>query len=90
MADRVRVCEICGAVIDPERIEAVPETRLCLDHAKAIQKYGGEFVLRSRRSSLGKEGSLKKNYGDVSSELLRNEVGMQKLRDEYFRPAGEE
>jgi hypothetical protein len=85
MADRVRVCEICGATIEAERVEAVPETRLCIDHAKAIQKYGGEFLLTSRRVSLGKDGSMKKNYGDVSSELRRNEQAMQKLRDEYHR-----
>lgn len=88
MTDRVRVCEICGAEIDAERVEAVPETRLCLAHAKAIQKYGGEFRLSSRRVSLGKTESMKKNYGDVTSELVRNAAAMQKLRDEYFRPAG--
>lgn len=89
MTDRVRVCEICGATIGEERLEAVPETRLCLEHAKAIQKYGGEFRLTKRRVSLGKTDSLKKNYGDVTSELVRNAEAMQKLRDEYFGRGGD-
>jgi hypothetical protein len=38
--------------------------------------------------SLGKTDSLKKNYGDVQSELVRNAAAMQQLRDEYFGRSG--
>src|SRR4051794_14920572 len=29
------VCEICGKEIEPERLEAVPGTRTCIEHAGA-------------------------------------------------------
>ena len=29
------VCEICGREIEPERLEAVPGTRTCIEHADA-------------------------------------------------------
>lgn len=28
-------CSKCGGVIDPERLEALPDTRLCIDCARA-------------------------------------------------------
>jgi RNA polymerase-binding transcription factor DksA len=28
-------CEVCGKAIDPERLEAVPGTRTCIEHAGA-------------------------------------------------------
>lgn len=39
-----RMCEVCRQPIDPDRAEAIPETRLCTEHAREIQAYGGEFV----------------------------------------------
>jgi hypothetical protein len=80
---KTRPCEICGQPIDPERIEVVPETRLCVEHAKQVTKYGGEFRLIGTQASLGKSGSLKKNYGDVSVEKSRNTEALRKLREEY-------
>jgi hypothetical protein len=85
MPDESRPCAVCGRPIDAERAAALPETRLCIDHARAITKYGGEFLLIRRQVSLGKAGSLKKNYGDVSFVKHRNIVALAKLREEYER-----
>ena len=78
-----RPCEICGEPIDPERIDVLPETRLCIEHAKLIGKYGGEFIVTGTQASLGKSGSLKKNYGDVSITKKRNTEALRMLREEY-------
>jgi ribosome-binding protein aMBF1 (putative translation factor) len=83
MPEKSRPCEICGERIDPERVDVVPETRLCVEHAKIISKYGGEFIVTGTQASLGKAGSLKKNYGDVSIEKKRNTEALRKLREEY-------
>ena len=29
------ICEVCGRAIEPERLEAVPGTRTCIEHAGA-------------------------------------------------------
>lgn len=86
--EQTRPCEICGQPIDPERVEILPETRLCGDHAREIAEYGGEFLLATQRTSLGKAGSLKKNYGDVSVTRHRNFEAMEKLRAAYERRQG--
>ncbi len=86
MSAKSRPCEICGQAIDPERLEAVPDTQLCVAHARMIEKYGGEFRLTGSQASLGKGGSLKKNYGDVSVTRTRNAEALRKLREECSRP----
>jgi hypothetical protein len=88
MPEKTRPCEICGQAINPERIEAVPETRLCVEHARLIGKYGGEFLVTGTQVSLGKGGSLKKNYGDVSISRKRNLEALRKLREEYEQLQG--
>jgi hypothetical protein len=85
MSGRTRPCEICGRLIDPERVEALPKTRLCTEHAQMIKQYGGEFILTGTQASLSKGGSLKRNYGDVSIEERRNTEALRKLRQEYDR-----
>ena len=90
MSGKTRPCEICGQPIDPERIEAVPDTRLCVEHARMIGKYGGEFLITATQASLGKGGSLKKNYGDVSIGKRRNSEALRKLQEEHERIRGEE
>ena len=89
MSDKTRPCEVCGEPIDPERIGAVPETRLCVEHARMIGKYGGEFKITATQASLGKGGSLKKNYGDVSIQKTRNTEALRKLREEFETLHGE-
>jgi hypothetical protein len=90
MSEKTRPCEICGQPIHPERLEAVPATTLCIEHAKMIGKYGGEFIVKGVQTNLGKAGSLKKNYGDVSIRKKRNTEGLRKLQEEYEQTRGEE
>jgi hypothetical protein len=90
MAEKTRPCEICGQPIDPERIEFVPETRLCAEHARMISHYGGEFRVTGTQTSLGKGGSLKKNYGDVSISKERNLEAIRKVREVYEQQRGGE
>jgi hypothetical protein len=80
-----RLCDICGQFIDEERAEALPNTRLCMTHAQAAGKFGGEFVLSSKTEVISKQGSLKKNYGGISTSQRRNAKAIEKLRDEYYR-----
>jgi hypothetical protein len=88
MSGKTRPCEICKQPIDAERIEAVPETRLCSTHAHQIQKYGGEFIVTATQERTSKAGSLKHNYGGVTTSKKRNEQALAKLRDEYEQQQG--
>lgn len=83
MAMKTRPCEICRQLIEPDRIEGIPETRLCTRHAREIARYGGEFIVTSATESLGKVGSLKKNYGGISTQKTRNKTAVDKLRRDY-------
>jgi hypothetical protein len=49
-------CRICGVEIPTERLEAMPETLVCVG---CSQKIGGEFELKVSISGTGKAGSLK-------------------------------
>jgi hypothetical protein len=69
--------------IEIERIEAIPQTRLCLKHAEAIRKHGGEFILTTTHDKTSKQGSLKKNFGGVTGRLRRNQKGIERLKDEH-------
>ena len=42
------ICEVCGTEIDPERLEAMPGTRTCIEHA------GARLTARSTPSALGR------------------------------------
>jgi hypothetical protein len=84
MPAKRRYCEICSKQIDEERVQELPETRLCVEHGEKIKKYGGEFVAVVSQERTNKPGSLKVNYGGVSVERLgRNTKALEKLRDEY-------
>lgn len=83
MAEKHRFCAVCSVEIPPERIEVIPQTRLCLRHAQQIEKYGGEFLMSARQVRLGKAESLKKNYGDIGVTFRRNEEGLQRLIEDY-------
>ena len=78
-----RFCEICKQEIDPERLEFLPETRLCIEHAKQIEKYGGEFRISATQERTSKQGSLKRNYGGVETKSTRNAAAINKLRQDY-------
>ena len=66
-----RFCERCRAEIPAERVEAIPETRLCVACSQAV---GGEFEMRVRNKNLAKPGSLKKNYAEVTIEKVRRKL----------------
>jgi hypothetical protein len=80
-----RVCEICHEVIDEERCEGLPDTRLCTTHAKEIQQFGGEFRIVSQQERTSKQGSLKINYGGVATRKQRNHEALRKLRDAWHK-----
>jgi hypothetical protein len=81
----IRACEICDEPIDPERAEALPDTRLCTEHAKAIAKFGGEFITSVIQERTNKPGSLKRNYGGIDTSKSRNHEAIRKLREEFER-----
>jgi hypothetical protein len=89
MSASSRPCEICGQEIDPERLEAVPETRLCGEHARKITKYGGEFRTTASHDRTSKQGSLKHNYSGVSTRKVRNPEAVEKLRQEHEQEKGQ-
>lgn len=78
-----RPCEVCMKPIEPERMEAVPETRLCREHGERIEKYGGEFSTTFTWDKTSKEGGMKKNFAGVSTKKRRNREAMEKLKDEF-------
>jgi hypothetical protein len=71
MMAKTRPCQRCGGEIPAERIEVMPETRICVACSKAI---GGEFEIRAIPENLAKAGSLKKNYGGISIEKRRKRI----------------
>jgi len=56
-----------------------------MTHAEEIRQYGGEFLRSAQFTSLGKTESLKKNYGDVTVSLRRNEEGLRRVIEDYER-----
>jgi hypothetical protein len=89
MTDKTRPCEICKRLIDPLRIEFMPETRLCTEHAREIEKLGGEFLITARHERTSKPGSLKRNYGGVDIEKHRNTKALRRLKADYERATKE-
>lgn len=70
-------CARCGEMIPAERIEAMPETMVCV---QCSQEIGGEFRVVVTPERTSKEGSLKKNYGGYSARKIRKPI----------KPKGEE
>ena len=79
----IRVCEVCKKSIESERAELIPDTRLCAEHARMAEKYGGEFRLTAEQERTSKKTSLKVNYGGISTTRIRNVQAVQKVRDEW-------
>ena len=89
MSETTRPCEICRQPIPPGRAEAVPETRLCVEHARQIDQFGGEFRRTVVQERTSKAGSLKRSYGSASIHKTRNHEALEKLRAEYLREQGQ-
>lgn len=66
-----RFCERCSGEIPAERVEALPDTRICVGCSQDI---GGEFIIRAIPENTGKTGSLKKNYGGWSVQKVRRRI----------------
>ena len=79
----MRYCIVCKTEIESERMEAIPATRLCVQHGKEIQKYGGEFRLSASQERTSKQSSLKINYGGISTTSKRNDDALNRLLDDY-------
>ena len=79
MPEATRPCEICKRPIEPERLEAVPQTRLCAEHAREVVKYGGEFRATATAAGTGQ----KTGRGVVAVHQVRNAEALDKLRAEY-------
>ena len=71
MAAVSRPCIRCKAMIPAERIEALPETRLCV---KCSQEVGSDFETAIVSENLAKAGSMKKNYGGISLRKRRRKI----------------
>jgi hypothetical protein len=79
----MRLCIVCKREIEADRIEAIPATRLCAQHGQEIQQFGGEFTVSAFQERTSKQGSLKLNYGGISTRSKRNIEALNRLLDEY-------
>lgn len=66
-----RFCQRCKTEIPAERVEVLPDTRLCVKCSAAV---GGEFEVSVVPDNLAKAGSLKKNYGSWTVEKRRKRI----------------
>ncbi len=64
-------CARCGELIPAERIEAIPETMVCVACSREI---GGEFRVYVTPERTSKEGSMKKNYGGYTTQKVRKPI----------------
>ena len=67
-----RPCARCGAEIPAERVEAIPETMVCVKCAAEMG--GSEFTVIVIAEKTSKEGSLKKNYGGYGTKKIRKPI----------------
>lgn len=80
---RTRMCVICKKLIEPDRAADLASTNLCSQHGEEIERFGGEFRIRSEGENLSKPGSLKRNPGGVKTRMVRNLRALDELRAEY-------
>ena len=69
--DQIPAVSRCQAEIPAERVEALPETRLCV---RCSQQVGSDFEISVTQENVGKSGSLKKNYGGVNVQKRRRRI----------------
>jgi hypothetical protein len=78
-----RFCEVCKQPIDQERADALPDSVLCQEHSRQIAEFGGEFITVSKQERTSKPGSLKLNYGGITTQKRRNARALAKLKDQH-------
>jgi len=66
-----RHCQRCKAEIPTERLEMLPETRLCVPCSQAV---GSDFKVSISPDVTSKQGSLKKNYGSINVHKERRRI----------------
>ena len=66
-----RPCAACGKMIPAERIELLPDTRLCVECSAEV---GSEFDVKLTPQNLSKAGSMKKNYSSFQIEKTRRDL----------------
>lgn len=66
-----RLCRVCQREIPRARLEAIPETLICVQCSEST---GGEFELEVTISGISKAGSLKKTGETVSARRKRKPV----------------
>jgi hypothetical protein len=71
MGTRQRGCERCKGPIAADRLEALPETRLCLECSNEV---GSDFKVSVSPENLAKTNSLKKNWGGVNVQKKRRRI----------------
>jgi hypothetical protein len=71
MSVKSRPCIRCKTMIPAERIEVLPETRLCVQCSQAV---GSDFETAIVTENLAKTSSLKKNYGGISLKKKRRKI----------------
>ena len=71
MTAKPRPCKRCKVEIPAERMEALPQTQLCL---KCSQEVGSDFKYSFTNENVAKAGSLKKNYAGISLKKTRREI----------------
>jgi hypothetical protein len=68
---KTRFCERCRVEIPAPRLEALPDTLVCIQCSREI---GGEFQLLAVRESLGRPGAIKQITGGVTVRKRRKDV----------------
>lgn len=68
---KLRLCHRCRSKIPEERLEALPDTWLCI---ACSQQVGGDYEVSFSEENIGKAGSLKKNYGGLSIRRRRRKI----------------
>ena len=69
---KLRLCHRCRERIPEVRLEALPDTWLCIRCSREI---GGDYEIRISDENIGKAGSLKKNYGGIKGRNGRLKQG---------------
>jgi hypothetical protein len=66
-----RPCARCGGEIPAERVEAIPDTLVCV---RCSAEMGGEFKVYVVPERTSKAGSLKHNVGGYSTRKVRKPI----------------
>lgn len=66
-----RLCESCSQPIPAGRLEALPDTIICV---KCSEEIGGEYHMYFTEDNVSKVGSMKKNYSSITVKKVRRHI----------------